>query len=91
MLRPLTDLYSRLGVSFGRFRTHLDLIVVVKELLFVVTVLRFHIRQHQDKMSIAIAITVDCPLYSGRSNSIKVTVSAYQKFNILFLYDKVMQ
>ena len=40
----VADLNSRLGVSFGRFSTYLDFIIIVKVLLFVVTILRFQVR-----------------------------------------------
>ena len=40
----------RLGVSFGRFSIHLNFIVILKLLLFVVTVLHFHVRQDECKI-----------------------------------------
>ena len=39
----VADSDSGLGVRFGRFGTHLDFIIIVKVLLFVVTVLCFHV------------------------------------------------
>ena len=50
---PIADLDSGLWVSFGRFGTHLNFIIIVKVLLFVVTVLCFHVWQDERKMGIA--------------------------------------
>ena len=82
---------SRLWVSFGRFGTHLDFIVIVKVLLFVVTVLRFHVRQDERKMSIAVTVTADSSLNGSRSKQVKFSVPSDQKVNILLLRYQVMQ
>ncbi|MBR6982468.1 MAG: hypothetical protein IKH75_02855 [Ruminococcus sp.] len=44
---------SGLWVCFGRFSAHLNFIIIIKILLFVVTVLRFHVWQYERKMGIA--------------------------------------
>ena len=66
----VADLDSGLGVSFGRFGTHLDFIVIVKVLLFVVTVLGFHIRQDKCEVGIAVPMTSDSSLNGSRYNQI---------------------
>lgn len=87
----VADLDSRLGVSFGRFSTHLDFIVIVKVLLFVVTVLRFHVRQDKCEVGIAVSMTSDSSFYGSRSKQIKIAVTSDQEVNILFLRYQVMQ
>ena len=82
---------SRLWVSFGRFSTHLDFIVIVKVLLFVVTVLRFHVWQDERKMGIAISIFIDSSLDCCGGKQVKFSVTSDQKVNILLLRYQVMQ
>lgn len=82
---------SRLGVSFGRFGTYLDFIVIVKVLLFVVTVLRFHVWQDERKMGIAVTVTADSSLNGSRSKQVEIAVPSDQEVNILFLRYQVMQ
>ncbi len=55
---PIADLDSGLWVCFRRFCTHLDFIIIVKVLLFVVTVLGFHVWQDEREMGIATSVPV---------------------------------
>ena len=82
---------SRLWVSFGRFGTHLDFIIIVKVLLFVVTVLCFHIRQDKCEVGIAVPITSDSSLNGSRSKQVKFSVPSNQEVNILLLRYQIMQ
>ena len=82
---------SGLWVCFGRFSTHLDFIVIVKILLFVVTVLRFHVREDKCKMGIAVTVTADSSLNGSRSKQVKFSVPSDQEVNILLLRYQVMQ
>lgn len=88
---PIADLDSGLWVCFGRFCTHIDFIIIVKVLLFAVTVLRFHVWQDECKMGIAITVTVDSSLDGSRSKQIKISVPSDQEVNILFLCYQIMQ
>lgn len=88
---PIADLDSGLWVCFGRFCTHIDFIIIVKVLLFVVTVLRFHVWQDECKMGIAVTVTVDSSLDGSRSKQIKISVPSDQEVNILFLCYQIMQ
>jgi hypothetical protein len=55
---PIADLDSGFWVCFGRSSTHLDFIIIVKVLLFVVTVLCFHVWQDEREMGIATSVPV---------------------------------
>ena len=55
---PIADLDSGLWVCFGRFCTHLDFIIIVKVLLFVVTVICFYVWQDEREMGIATSVPV---------------------------------
>ena len=90
-MAPIADLDSRLRVCFGRFSTHLDFIIIVKVLLFIGTVLRFHIWQDKCKMGIAVIVTADSSFNGSRSKQIKISVPSDQEVNILFLRYQVMQ
>jgi hypothetical protein len=87
----VADLDSGLWVSFGRFGTHLDFIIIVKVLLFVVTILRFHVRQDERKMGIAVTVTADSSLNGSRSKQVKFSVPSDQEVNILLLRYQVVQ
>ena len=87
----VANLDSGLWVCFGRFSTHLDFIIIVKVLLFVVTILGFQVRQDKRKMGIAVIITADSSLNGSRSKQVKIAVPSDQKVNILFLRYQVMQ
>ena len=88
---PIADLDSGLWVSFGRFSAHLNFIIIVKVLLFVVTVLRFRVWQDERKMSIAVTVTADSSLNGSRSKQVEIAVPSDQEFDIFFLHYKVMQ
>ena len=83
----VADLDSGLGVRFGRFGIYLDFIIIVKVLLFVVTLLRFHVWQDERKMSIAVTVTADSSLNGSRSKQVKFSVPSDQEVNILPLRD----
>lgn len=52
---PVTNLYRRLIVYFGRVGAYLNFIIVIQIALLVVTVLGFHIWQHKDQRRVAVA------------------------------------
>ena len=54
----VANLDSSLWVSYGGFIANIYLIIIVKELLFVVTVLRFHVWQDERKMGIATSVPI---------------------------------
>ena len=70
----VADLDSRLWVSFGRFSTYLNFIIIGKVLLFVVTVLRFHVWQDERKMGIAVTVSADSSLNGSRCKQVKISV-----------------
>lgn len=65
----IVDLDSGLWVCFGRFGTHFNFIIIVKVLLFVVTVFGIHIRQYKCEVGIAVTVTADSSLNGSRSKS----------------------
>ena len=87
----VADLYSCLGVSCWRFIADLNLIIIVKVLLFIVTVLGFYIWEDKRKMCISVSIFIDSSLYSSRSNNVKFSVSSNQKVNIFLLRYQVVK
>ena len=56
----VANLDSSLWVSYGRFIANIYLIIIVKVLLFVVTVLGFQVRQDKRKMGIAVLLILPC-------------------------------
>ena len=54
----VANLDSSLWVSYGGFIADLNLIIIVKVLLFVVTVLGFHVWQDEREMGIATSVPV---------------------------------
>lgn len=87
----VADLDSGLLVSFGRFSTHLDFIIIVKVLLFVVTILCFHVWQDERKMGIAVTVTADSSFDGSRSKQVEISVPSDQEVNILLLRYQIMQ
>ena len=78
----VANLDSSLWVSYGGFIADLNLIIIVKVLLFVVTVLRFHVRQDKRKMGTAVTVTADSSLNGSRSKQIKISVPSDQEVNM---------
>ncbi|WP_367112669.1 hypothetical protein [uncultured Ruminococcus sp.] len=78
-------------MSFGRFGTYLNFIIIGKVLLFVVTVLCFHVWQDKCEVGIAVSMTSDSSFYGSRSKQVKISVPSDQEVNILFLRYQVMQ
>ena len=64
-------LNSRLRVRICGLCTYLDFIIVVEVFFFVIPIFRFHVRQHQRKMRIAISIFTDSSLNCSRSKKVK--------------------
>ena len=54
----VANLDSSLWVSYGGFIADLNLIIIVKVLLFVVTVLGFHVWQDERKIGIATSVPI---------------------------------
>ena len=81
----VAKLNCRLWVSHGGFIANIYLIIIVKVLLFVVTVLRFHVWQDKRKMGIAVSIFIDSSLNSSRVKNVKFTVPSDYEVNIFFL------
>ena len=69
-------------MSFGRFIANIYLIIIVKELLFVVTILGFQVRQDKRKMGIAVSILIDSSLDCCRSKNIKFSFPSDQEVNM---------
>ena len=78
----IADSDSRLWVCYGRFCTHLNIIIIVKILLFVVTVLRFHVRQDESKMGISATVTADSSLDCCGGKQIKIFVPSDPEVNM---------
>ena len=88
---PIADLDSGLWVSFGRFSAHLNFIIIIKVLLFVVTILCFHVWQDERKMGIAVTVTADSSFDGSRSKQVEISVPSDQEVNILLLRYQIMQ
>lgn len=71
---PVTNLYRRLIVYFGRVGAYLNFIIVVQIALLIITVLGFHIRQYKDKRRVAAAVLIDRSSYSRSSQQVKFSV-----------------
>ena len=87
----VADLDSGLWMCFGRFGTHLDSIIIGKVLLFVATVLCFHVRQDKCEVGIAIPVTANSSLNGSRSKQVEIAVPSNQEVNIFLLRYQVMQ
>ena len=88
---PVTNLYRRLIVYFGRVGAYLNFIIVVQIALLIITVLGFHIRQYKDKRRVAAAVLIDRSSYSRSSQQVKFSVPTDQKLYILFMRYEIMQ
>ncbi len=78
----VANLDSSLWVSYGGFIANIYLIIIVKELLFVVTILRLHVWQDKRKMGTAVTVTADSSLNVSRSKQIKISVPSDQEVNM---------